>query len=338
MRIAYLTTDEVNKDLALRLAAQWEVMVCPLEPRDPPPDGGFDAVLYDWDHWPADRRPKALTDTLPGPFGPRLALHGYSLEQEQERSLRRSGVLLFDRLDSRTFLELQRAVNHARAIREQQETVALSQKGHDLAAAQADPGALPSEAPGNHPSCCQPGFTGKLDPALPPLQPAQGGQADQPLVTSSGFQSDRRRMVFCNRCLRCREQAEGMAYDFAVVHRQGDESRVIQQETTFICNRCAEARLRRRAWLLLLTGVPVGLLAAGKLFALTARVWLYANPLRRGYFPTVGLLFLVSLGLLVLTGLLVRLAWRHLRWVRGKGYQHERFPDPVVTRMAIELR
>ena len=44
MRIAYLTTDEVNKHLALRLAAQWEVSVCPLEPRDPPPDGKFDAV------------------------------------------------------------------------------------------------------------------------------------------------------------------------------------------------------------------------------------------------------------------------------------------------------
>jgi hypothetical protein len=31
MRIAYLTTDEVNKEVALRLAAQWEMTVCPLE-------------------------------------------------------------------------------------------------------------------------------------------------------------------------------------------------------------------------------------------------------------------------------------------------------------------
>jgi hypothetical protein len=51
-----------------------------------------------------------------------------------------------------------------------------------------------------------------------------------------------------------------MAYHFAVVHNQGHERRVIQQETTFICNRCAEARLRRRASLVLLTGVSVGLL------------------------------------------------------------------------------
>jgi hypothetical protein len=129
-----------------------------------------------------------------------------------------------------------------------------------------------------------------------------------------------------------------MAYHFAVVHSQGLECRVIQQETAFLCNRCAEARLRRRAWLVLFTGVPLGLLASAGLFWLAARVWLYANPLRRGYLPTVAVLFIVSLGLLVVTGLLVRLACRHLGWVRGKGYQNERFPDPAVARMAIELR
>src|SRR5262249_39764970 len=149
----------------------------------------------------------------------------------QARALRRSGVLLFDRLESRTFLDLRRAVNQARAIREREETVDLSHKGHDLAAAQADPGAPPSEAPGNHPSCCQPGYTVKLDPPLPPFQPAEGGQADQPLASSSGFASNRRRKVFRSRCLRCREQAEGMAYPFAVVHRQGRECRVISVET-----------------------------------------------------------------------------------------------------------
>jgi hypothetical protein len=129
-----------------------------------------------------------------------------------------------------------------------------------------------------------------------------------------------------------------MAYRFAVVHSQGRERRVIQQETAFICNRCAEARLRSRAWLILFTWVPVGLLAFGGFFSLAGRVWLYGNPLRRGYLPAVAVLFLVSLGPLVVTALLVQLACRHLRWVRGKGYQHERFPDPAVTRMAIELR
>jgi hypothetical protein len=53
---------------------------------------------------------------------------------------------------------------------------------------------------------------------------------------------------------------------------------------------------------------------------------------------SIGMLFLVSLGLVAVTGLLVRLACGHLRWVSGKGYQRERYPDPAVTRMAIELR
>jgi hypothetical protein len=92
MRIAYLTTDEVNKDLALRLAAQWDVTVCPLEPRDPPPDGQFDAVLYDWDHWPADRRPRTLTPASARPMRQPVALHSYGLEQEQARALRRGGT------------------------------------------------------------------------------------------------------------------------------------------------------------------------------------------------------------------------------------------------------
>jgi hypothetical protein len=129
-----------------------------------------------------------------------------------------------------------------------------------------------------------------------------------------------------------------MAYRFAVVHSQGRERRVIQQETAFICNRCAEARLRSRAWLILFTWVPVGLLASGGLFSWAVRFWVCANPFRRGNLPASGILFLVSLGLLAVTGLLVQLACRHLRWVRGKGYQQERFPDPAVTRMAIELR
>jgi hypothetical protein len=78
--------------------------------------------------------------------------------------------------------------------------------------------------------------------------------------------------------------------------------------------------------------------AVGALFSLTARVWIYANPPRRGYLPAGGILFLVFLGLIVVTGLLVGLACRHLRWVRGKGYQHQRFPDPAVTRLAVALR
>jgi hypothetical protein len=338
MRIAYLTTVEVNKDQALRLAAQWEVTVCPVEPRDRPPDGQFDALLYDWDHWPADQRPRTLTPAPAGPLRQPVALHSYGLEPHQARALRRSGVLVFDRLESRTFLDLVRAVHQARPIREQEETVDLSHKGNGATAGQAEAEAPPPEPARNGPSCCQPGYTGKLDPPLPPLQPAGDGHADLAWTSSPGFAANGRRKVFRHRCLRCREQAQGKAYRFAVVHSPTPGDRIVREVTAFICNRCAEARLRRRAWLVLLTGVPLGLLAFGGWFALAVSIWLDANPPRRGSLPAVGVQFLVSFGLLVLTGLLVRLAGRHLRWVRGKGYPHERFPDAAVTRMAIELR
>jgi hypothetical protein len=53
MRIAYLSTDEVNVHLAEAMAAGCGLTLCPLAPKDPPPDEEFDALLYDWDSWPA---------------------------------------------------------------------------------------------------------------------------------------------------------------------------------------------------------------------------------------------------------------------------------------------
>src|SRR5262249_41572257 len=115
--------------------------------------------------------------------------------------------------------------------------------------------------------------TVKFDPPLPPLQPAGAGHADLPWAGSPGFAANGRRKVFRNRCLRCRQQAEGMAYRFAVVYSPGSGDRTVREETAFLCNRCAEARLRRRAWLVLLTGVPLGLLASGGWVSLAVRVW-----------------------------------------------------------------
>jgi hypothetical protein len=79
-------------------------------------------------------------------------------------------------------------------------------------------------------------------------------------------------------------------------------------------------------------------LTSAGFLALAARVWLYGYPLRRGYLPAVGTWLLLSMGLLVVTGLLVRLVWRHFRWVARRDYQRERFPDAALSRMAIELR
>jgi hypothetical protein len=236
MRIAYLTTDEVNKDLALRLAAQWEVTICPLEPRDAPPDGQFDAVLYDSDHWPADQLAKALSGASAGSDRRPVALHGYGLEQQPARDLRRSGILLFHRLEPRTLLELQRAVTRARALQEQEDNLDLCGPGATALtrAAQAGAEAPPSDPPCNHPPSCQPGYTIKLDPPLPSLPPAEDGRAPGPLAGSTGFASNRRRKMYRNRCLRCQSEPEGMDYNFARVQSLGLECRIAQEEKTFI--------------------------------------------------------------------------------------------------------
>jgi hypothetical protein len=52
MLIGYRTIDEVNEDTARQLAQACGVRLYPLWPREAPPDGGFDAVLYDRDCLP----------------------------------------------------------------------------------------------------------------------------------------------------------------------------------------------------------------------------------------------------------------------------------------------
>jgi hypothetical protein len=223
---------------------------------------------------------------LAGPGRRPVALHGYGLEQQSARDLRRSEILVFDRLEPRTLLELQRAVNYAQALQEQEENLDLCGPRDSalpcVPAAQADAEPQPSEPACNRPSSCQPGYTIKLDPPLPSLQPAEDGQAHGPLAGGTGLATNRRRKVYRNRCLRCQSEAEGMDYNFACVQSHGLECRISQEEKAFICNRCAEARLRGCAWLALFTWVPLGLVASGRVLTLALRVWLYANPLRRG--------------------------------------------------------
>jgi hypothetical protein len=103
MRIAYLTTDDVNRDLAIRMAEDCGATLYLLWPHDPPPDGRFDAVLYDWDYWPRDRRQEILQELLTAPTHGLVALHGYHLEEEHIDGLRRNGVFTFHRLEPEIF-------------------------------------------------------------------------------------------------------------------------------------------------------------------------------------------------------------------------------------------
>ena len=115
MRFAYLTLDEVHEDLALELAATCGVTLCPLAPKDGPPDGRFDAVLIDWDSWPCQRRQEALTELLSRPTPCPVAVHGYNLEDGQVKSLCHQGVAIYGSLRPEMFRRLRRLVLARRA-------------------------------------------------------------------------------------------------------------------------------------------------------------------------------------------------------------------------------
>src|SRR5689334_22481470 len=98
MRIAYVSTDEVDQALVARIAAECGAAVCTRLPKDPPPDGLFDAVLYNLDDVPRDQRP-ALLDELRRAGGDRpTAVHGYDITVEQAQALDRNGVAAARRL------------------------------------------------------------------------------------------------------------------------------------------------------------------------------------------------------------------------------------------------
>jgi hypothetical protein len=109
MRIAYLTTDEVNEQLAVDLADEYGASLHVLSPRDPAPDGEFDGVLYDLDHLPPSQRQKLLSALLAGSPLDRVAVHSYSLEECQIDTLRAHGVDVHRRLEGAVFQSLCRA-------------------------------------------------------------------------------------------------------------------------------------------------------------------------------------------------------------------------------------
>jgi hypothetical protein len=117
MLIGYRTIDQVNEYTARQMARACGVKLYPLWPREPPPDGGFDAVLYDWDCLPAQERQEVLAELTAGHRPHAVALHGYNLEDSQAKALRRHTVAVYRRLHPRVFRYLRRAVLAVRAAR-----------------------------------------------------------------------------------------------------------------------------------------------------------------------------------------------------------------------------
>jgi hypothetical protein len=117
MRIAYLTVDEVNEDLALRLAEEYGMTVCLHTFRDPPLDGQFDAVLYDWDSVPRSAQREILARLLEGPLSCPVGVHGYNVPETQEEALRKKAVVVFRALQPEVFRLLHLAADQLRPAR-----------------------------------------------------------------------------------------------------------------------------------------------------------------------------------------------------------------------------
>jgi hypothetical protein len=110
MLVAYLSIDEVNQALATEMALACSVTVHPVWPRDPPPNGEYEALLYDWDSWPAERRKQVLEGLADGPPHRPAAVHGYNLTEDEAEALRRYGVAVHRSLRPEVFERLRRAV------------------------------------------------------------------------------------------------------------------------------------------------------------------------------------------------------------------------------------
>jgi hypothetical protein len=106
MLIAYLTTDEVNEQLALQTAEECGETLCPLSPSDAPPDGDFDAVVYDWDYLPAQLQRAVLAELLAGNALCPAAVHGYNLDPGCAAALRKQNVAVYRTLHIEIFRRL----------------------------------------------------------------------------------------------------------------------------------------------------------------------------------------------------------------------------------------
>lgn len=126
MRIAYLTTDEVNQALAAQMAAECGAVISARLPNDPPPDGLFDAVLYNLDDVPRDERSAVLEGFCRGKPAHPTAVHGYDITEEQAKTLIRNGVAAARRLHPGLLRSL------FTAARQNRETVLPDDAGTDL--------------------------------------------------------------------------------------------------------------------------------------------------------------------------------------------------------------
>lgn len=111
MLIAYVSTDDVNQYLATQMAQACGETRCRLTLTDAPPDGGFDAAIYDWDSLPVQQQRDVLAELRTGRAPAQLAVHSDHLEDDCIEGLRRLGIAVYRALQPEVFRNLTRAEN-----------------------------------------------------------------------------------------------------------------------------------------------------------------------------------------------------------------------------------
>jgi hypothetical protein len=129
MRIAYLTSDEVNLDLARQWAFDFDCEVIPLSTVEPLPSDDFDAAIYDLDLLAQPVLKQVLAGLLNRPRQRPTVVHAYNLRQCIVNELLARGVYVRRRLDRGILATLRREVhslqNDKREARTGKETPSL---------------------------------------------------------------------------------------------------------------------------------------------------------------------------------------------------------------------
>jgi hypothetical protein len=99
MRIAYMNIDEVNHAVAAQMAKKYGAVVCSLRPNERPPDGKYDAVIYNLDEVSRESRGDYLAQILHSPLRCPRAVHGYDLSDEEAITLGLAGIAVSQRLE-----------------------------------------------------------------------------------------------------------------------------------------------------------------------------------------------------------------------------------------------
>jgi hypothetical protein len=176
MRIAYLTTDRLNRELAVRAAESCGAdldLTLPVTDRSPGPSA---ATLYDLDHLEAEHRQSVLDDLISGPSPSPAAVHSSDLQDEVVAALRARGVVVSHGVGPEVFQQLCRLAAPRREETPDGDDPAGEPDGDDPADLAALVRSVASSAHrilprrGHHPSIAHPGASANIREQLDQLQ------------------------------------------------------------------------------------------------------------------------------------------------------------------------